>query len=153
MVTRTISGTCHHEVNLARVNSFTNIFLLASTLTQLFSGYNMEFELNISRFVPDTLIFSKIGRMVICPVRMTYNHVSIFLCSRTKKDFNLPSRGTIAIDEFLYLFRIAPLNRKFQFLSRICHMVTSTISGTCHHEVNTARVITHSTIFLSKCRF
>ena len=69
-----------------------------------------------------------------------YNHVSIFLCSRTKKAFKLPNRATFAIAEFLYMFRIAQLTRKFQFLSRICHMVTSTISGTYHQEINMARV-------------
>ena len=112
----------------------------------------MECELNILWFASDTLIFSKIGRMVICLVRVTYNHVSIFLCSRTKKAFKLPSRGTFPIAEFPYLFRIAQLTRKFQFLSKLCQMETSTISGTCHHEVNMVRVITHSAIFLSKCR-
>ena len=67
----------------------------------------MECELNILWFAPDTLIFSKIGRMVIYPVRVTYNHVSIFLCSRTKKTFKLASRATFAIAKFLYLFTIA----------------------------------------------
>ena len=112
----------------------------------------MECELNNLWFAPDSLIFSKIGRMVICPVRVTYNHVSIFLFSRTKKDFKLPSRATFAIPKFQYLFRIAQLTRKFQFLSKHCQMVTSTISGTCHREVNIGRVRTHSTIFLLKCR-
>ena len=103
-------------------------------------GYSMECELNILWFAPDTLIFSKIGWMVICPVRVTYNHVSIFLCSRMKKSFELPKLVTFAIPKFPHFFRIAQLTRKFQFLSKICHMVTSTISGTCHHEVNMARV-------------
>ena len=106
----------------------------------------MKGELNILWFVPDTLIFSKIGRMVICPVRVTYNHVSIFVCSRTKKAFKLPGRATFAIAKLLYLFIIAQLTRIFQFLSPICHMVTSTISGTCHQQVNLARV-DYSTVF------
>ena len=107
----------------------------------------MECELNILWFAPDTLIFSEIGRMVICPVRVTYNHVSIFLCSRTKKAFKLPCRAAFAIPKFPYLFRIPQLARKFQFLSPICHMVTSTIRGTCHHEVNMARVYSFNSIF------
>ena len=41
--------------------------------------------------------------MVICPVRGTYNHVSIFLC-RTEKAFRRPSRATFSIAKFPYLF-------------------------------------------------
>ena len=77
--------------------------------------------------------------MDVCPVRGTYDHVSIFLCSRTKKALKLPSRATFAIVKFSYLFRISQLSCKFQFLSRICEMVISTISCTCHHEINLAR--------------
>ena len=59
------------------------------------------------------LLFLKICQMVICPVRATYNHVSIFLCSRTRKGFKIPSRATFAIAKFPYLFGISQLTRKF----------------------------------------
>ena len=144
--------------------------------------------------------------MVICPVRVTYNHVSIFVCSRAKKPrvsslklfrsqhrlthgslvvitsnaspiscgsplilwfffgniyvrlewhittyryffaqerkkaLILPGREAFSFGKFLYLFKISHFSRKFQFLLRICRVVSSTISGTCHHEVNLARV-------------
>ena len=42
MVKSTISGTCHHEANLALVNSFNNIYFKfkagASTQTRSFRG-------------------------------------------------------------------------------------------------------------------
>ena len=41
--------------------------------------------------------------------------------------------------------------KKFQFVSRICQIVTSTISGICHHEVNFAcRVNTFNNVLFSK---
>ena len=57
MVTTAISGKCNHEVNFPRVNSFNNISFITSTLRRLFSGCNMEYELNVLWFAPDTLIF------------------------------------------------------------------------------------------------
>ena len=53
--------------------------------------------------------FLKISQMVICPVRGTYNRVTIFLCLRTKKAFKLPSRATFGIAKFPYLFRVSAL--------------------------------------------
>ena len=38
---------------------------------------------------------------------------------------------------------------EISFFTRICQMVTCSISGTCHHETNLAW-LTHSTIFVSK---
>ena len=90
--------------------------------------------------------------MFICPVRVTYNNVSISLCSRTKKAFKLPSRATFAISKFPYLFRIAQFTRKFQFLSQICQMMTSTISGIHVTRRLIWLELTHSTIFLSSNR-
>ena len=125
MVTSTISGTFHHEHNLARVYSFKNISFITSTQTRWFMGYNREGEHHILYFASHAYLpfFFKICRLVICPVRGTYNHVSIFLCSRTKTAFELTSRATFAIAKFSYLFRISQLTRKFQFLSRICQML------------------------------
>ena len=48
----------------------------------------MDSEQHIFWFGPPSLIFLKICQMVICPVRRTYNHVSIFLFSNTKKALN-----------------------------------------------------------------
>ena len=140
MVTSTISGTCHHEVNLARVNLFYNISFKTSTLTQYFSGYNMECELDMLWFASDTLIFSKIGRMVKCPVRVTYNHASIFVCSRTKKPLNYQVKQHLQFLNSYSCLELLSSPENFNFFSRICQMVTSAISGTCNHEVNMARV-------------
>ena len=59
MLTSTISGICHREVNLARVKSFINISFLTSTQTRKFSSYNIECEQYILSFAPHTLIFLK----------------------------------------------------------------------------------------------
>ena len=48
----------------------------------------MDSEQHIFWFGPTSLIFLKICQMVICPVRSTYNHVSIFLFSSTEKAIN-----------------------------------------------------------------
>ena len=88
MVANTISGTCHHEAYLARVNSFSNFLSVKSTQTLQCKGYRMDSELRIFWFGPPSLIFFKICQMVICPVRRTYNHVSIFLFSSTEKALN-----------------------------------------------------------------
>ena len=60
MVTSTISGTCHHEANLARVNSFRNIFLChilrLYSIGVMGSGYGMDSEQHIFWFAPPSLI-------------------------------------------------------------------------------------------------
>ena len=82
MVTCTISGTCHHEANLARVNSFNNTFSDIKRVNQL--AHN---SLIVESWTTSTICFGslpllsflfKIYQMVICPVRRTYNHVQIF---------------------------------------------------------------------------
>ena len=76
-------------------------------------------------------------------------YLYFFAQERKKLLIKLPSRAIFAISKFPYLFRIAQLTRKFQFLSQICQMVTSTISGI---HVTTRLIfheLTHSTIFLS----
>ena len=90
----------------------------------------------------------KISQMVICPVRGTYNHVTIFLFSRTKKTFKLPSRATFVISKFPYFFRVSRLSGNFNFFLEFVRwwQVQSAVNGT-------TRLIwpelTHSTIFLS----
>ena len=73
------------------------------------------------------LFFLKICQMLICPVRGTYNHVWIFLCSRKKKAFKLANGTTFSITKSLYMFH---------FFSQ---MVICTISGTSlsPHSKNT----------------
>ena len=48
----------------------------------------MDSVQHIFWFGPPSLIFLKICQMVISPVRRTYNKVSTFLFSSTKKDLN-----------------------------------------------------------------
>ena len=48
----------------------------------------MDSEQHIFWFGPTSLVFLKICQMVISPVRKTYNHLSIFLFSSTKKAIN-----------------------------------------------------------------
>ena len=100
--------------------------------------------------LPILRFFRKLVAWLYVPSEWTYNLVSIFLCSRTKKTFKLPSRATFAIAKFLYLFTIPQLTLKFQYLSRICQMMTCTISGTCHHEVNYPRVNSFNNISFGK---
>ena len=89
MVTFTIIGTCHHEVNLARVNSFNNTFSNIKWRNQLAHNSLMVKSWNTSTFCFCSLPilsfnFLKIYQMVICPVRRTYNHGQIFFASEWK---------------------------------------------------------------------
>ena len=119
MVKCTISGICHHEVVLARVNSFNKISFITWSQTLQFRGYNIECKQHRLWFAPHSFIFFKICQIVICPVRRTYNHVSIYLCLRTKKAFNLPSQASFGKVKCLYWFQIVKLSHKFLFLARI----------------------------------
>ena len=107
----------------------------------------MDSEQHIFWFGPPSLIFLKICQMVICPVRRTYNHLSIFLFSNTKKALNYQVEQYLRLLNSPYLFRISQLTEKLQFISRICQMVTSTISGTCHPDANLATVNSFRNIF------
>ena len=48
-------------------------------------------------FVPQTFIFSKIFRIVICPVRVTCNHVVVFFAHEGKTAFKQTNGATFAI--------------------------------------------------------
>ena len=91
VVTCTISGTCHHETDLAWVSSFNNICFNHkvgdSSQTRQFRGFNLHCENRILLFAPHTFTFPlKICQMVICHARGTYINVRmVFLFSTTKK--------------------------------------------------------------------
>ena len=100
VVTCTSSCTCHHETYLGGVNSF-NIICLKnkmhkSSQTRHFRGLNIDCEYHIFSFAPHTFIFPyNICQMVYVPSEgHNYNHVWIFLSSRTKKAFKLASRAS-----------------------------------------------------------
>ena len=106
----------------------------------------MDSELRIFSFGPLSLMFFKICRMVICPVRRTYNHVSTFLLSSTKNACKLPSPATFAIAKFTYLFRTSHRETSISF--------TKMSDGDkCNHaavHVTTTLILlasTHSAIF------
>ena len=65
MVTCTISGTCHHKVNLSSVNSFNKISTISLSQSRQFRGYNNECDYHSLWFAPHTMIFFKICQMVI----------------------------------------------------------------------------------------
>ena len=77
VVTCTTSCTCHHETDLAWVNSFNcNICFKHKTdescQTRQFRGLNIDCENHVLWFAPHTFIFPlNICQMVICPVRGT----------------------------------------------------------------------------------
>ena len=48
-------------------------------------------------FAPQSFISSKICRMVMCPVRVTENHVMVFFVQKRKTMFKLENRATFAI--------------------------------------------------------
>ena len=91
--------------------------------------------------------------MVICPITVTYNHVSIFLCSRTKKAFNL----NYQVEQYLRFlnspicleFLSSPGN--FNFFRKF--VIWWQLKSAAH--VTTRLIfleLTHSKIFLSKHR-
>ena len=70
----TVCGTCHHEGSLARVNSFNNLCYISLTHRHGSLGVRASNVMTIS--YNSILFLLKIGQMVMCPVRETYNHVS-----------------------------------------------------------------------------
>ena len=48
-------------------------------------------------FALQAFIFPKIFRMVICPVRVTYNHVVVFFAQERKTAFKQTNGATFAI--------------------------------------------------------
>ena len=84
MVTCTISGACHHEVTLAWVNSFNNTYNKHKVRNIDRLKHSLGVITSNANIIPCgsllILIFFKICQMgQICPVRGTYNHVSIFI--------------------------------------------------------------------------
>ena len=76
--------------------------------------------------------------MVVCPVKGTYISLQILLLKIAKGMSKLASQTLFAIAKCLYLFQITQfLSEIFIFLSKY-NMVTTTIIGTYHHEVNSA---------------
>ena len=86
MVICPVRGTYNHETNLTRVNSSNNICfkfnIHKSTQTHQFRG-NTANACTIPGGSPLTLLlFLKICRMVICPVKGINNHVWIFFAPK-----------------------------------------------------------------------
>ena len=52
-------------------------------------------------FDPEVFNFSKICRMVICPVRVTYNHEVVFFSRERKTALKLENLATLAIAKSL----------------------------------------------------
>ena len=75
-------------------------------------------------------------RMVICPVGATYNHVVVFFLKEKKTAFELANIATFAIAKSVICFKFHISLIKIHVFSP---MVTCTISGKCHHDVNLFR--------------
>ena len=69
-------------------------------------------------FAAQAFIFSKICRMVICPVRVTYNHEVLFFTQDRKIAFKLANRATFAIAKSLICFKFHISLKKHTFLVR-----------------------------------
>ena len=146
MVTCTIIGTCHHEANLARVNSFNNTFSNIKWINQLAHNSLMVKSWNTSTLcfcsLPILSFFLKIYQMVICPVRRTYNHVQIFFASEWKNRVKTSKSSNIL--QLLYPYICLIFLNSLRYLNfrpqlsdgDIAH---NSLIGTCHHEVNLAR--------------
>ena len=65
----------------------------------------MKSEYHMLWFAPQSFIFCKICRMVICPVGVTYNHVVVFFAQERKTEFKLAYRATFAIAKSLMCFK------------------------------------------------
>ena len=110
----------------------THSCILKQTSQRFSSKKLVKFQILTNRSYVRWLYVSSEGHIT------TYRY---FFVIERKKPLNYQAEQHVrAIVKFLYLSRIPQLTRKFQFLSRICQMVTCRISGTCHHEGNLARV-------------
>ena len=69
-------------------------------------------------FVPQAFIFSEIYRMVMCPVRVTYNHVVVFFSQERKTAFKLANRATFVIAKSLICLKFHISLKKHIFLVR-----------------------------------
>ena len=67
---------------------------------------------------PQPFIFSNICRMVICPVRVTYNHAVVFFAQDRKTAFKLAKRATFAIAKSLIYFKFHISLKKYAFSVR-----------------------------------
>ena len=56
--------------------------------------------------------------MVICPVRVTYNHVVVFFAQEKKTAFKLQNRGTFAIAKSLICSKFHISSENYTFLVR-----------------------------------
>ena len=67
----------------------------------------------------------------------TFKHVWFFCSKNERNALELASGATFAIAKSLYWFQVSYIFRSgILIFFRKCQMVTSTIIGTCHHEVN-----------------
>ena len=60
--------------------------------------------------------------MVICPVRVTYNHVVIFFAPERKTAFELKNLATIAIAKSLICLKFGISLKKYTFLVGWLHV-------------------------------
>ena len=146
MVTCAISGTCHHKVNLARVNSFNNIYFINklrninSIHTRYLSSYNIQrlapyFVVRSSNFD----FFSKYVRWLYVP---SEGHITTYIdISSLKKPLNYQVEQHLRLINSYICQEFLSLPGTYYFLPKQCQMVTFTINGTCHHEVNLAPLI------------
>ena len=87
----------------------------------------------ISRQRKDTSLLKNEKTASKLKISAKYNHVSMFLCSRTKKAFKPLSQATFAIAKFQYLFRISEFSH---FLFKLCQMVIFPVKGIYLYVVN-----------------
>ena len=126
----TISGTCHREGKLARVNSFNNISHITLNWTR--NPHNFISAKNMSDGYMSLQRHSHIT---------TYRY--FFAKERKKPLIKLTSRARFAIAEFSYLFRTshaAHAEISISFVNLSDTVVRCTVCGTCHHEGSLARV-------------
>ena len=69
-------------------------------------------------FAPQAFIFSKICRMVICPVRVTYNYVVVFFFQERKTAIKLANLAAFASAKSLTCLKFLISVKKYLFLVR-----------------------------------
>ena len=60
--------------------------------------------------------------MVICPVRVTYNHVMVFFAQERKTEFKLANRATFGIAKSLICLKFNISFKKYTFLLKWRHV-------------------------------
>ena len=145
VVTCTTSCTCHHETDLARVNSFNNICFKhrtdESSQARQFRGLNIDCENYILWFNPHTYIFLYVRWLDVPSDWHISTRVDISLL-KNEKSLSTWQSSVIFNGSKLVFVSNCSLLSEISIFSRIVrwwHVQSCT--GTCQHETNLVTLV------------